>query len=159
MVKLRFIQCFCMVAALTAFGMGFGPRPIIAAEETAPVPEEDVQVLVSGPIHEAFAKAVALDSEPGIVAPKAPPALIEEIPPEQKPEGDVQWIPGYWAWDDERNEYIWVSGIWRVLPPGRQWVPGYWTPAGQGYQWISGYWASVEAKETEYLPEPPQWRR
>ncbi|KPK24433.1 MAG: hypothetical protein AMK69_16125, partial [Nitrospira bacterium SG8_3] len=128
----------------------------MAAEATAPVPEEDLQVLASGPIHEAFAEAVALDPEPGILAPKAPPALIEEVPPEQKPEGDVQWMPGYWAWDDERNEYIWVSGIWRVPPPGRQWVPGYWTPAGQGYQWISGYWASLKAKEAEYLPEPPE---
>ncbi|HAY38314.1 MAG TPA: hypothetical protein DCY53_02590, partial [Desulfobacteraceae bacterium] len=156
MMKLRFIQCFYMVVALTTFGLGFGPAPIIAAEKTAPVQEEDVQVLASGPIHEAFAEAVALDPEPGIVAPKAPTALIEEIPPEQKPEGDVQWIPGYWAWDDERNEYIWVSGIWRVPPPGRQWIPGYWTPAGQGYQWISGYWGSAKAKETEYLPEPPE---
>ncbi|MFH1082988.1 MAG: hypothetical protein V1751_06320 [Pseudomonadota bacterium] len=156
MVKLRFIQCFCMVVALTAFGPGFGPRPIIAAGETAPMPEEDVQVLTSGPIHEAFAEAVVLDPEPGIVAPKAPPALIKEIPPEQKPEGDVQWIPGYWAWDDERNEYIWVSGVWRVPPPGRQWVPGYWNLVTHGYQWISGYWASVKAKETEYLPEPPE---
>ena len=156
MVKLRIIQCFYMVVALTVFGLGFGPRPIFAAEKTALVPGEDVQVLASGPIHEAFAEAVALDPEPGIVAPKAPSPLIEEIPPEQKPEGDVQWIPGYWAWDDERNEYIWVSGIWRVPPPGRQWVPGYWTPAGKGYQWISGYWASVKVKETEYLPEPPE---
>ena len=155
-MKLRFIQFFCMVVALTAFGPGLGPRPIVAAEKTAPVPEEDVQVLASGPIHEAFAEAVALDPEPGIVAPKAPPALIKEIPPNQKPEGDVQWIPGYWAWDDERNEYIWVSGIWRVPPPDRQWVPGYWNLVTQGYQWIPGYWASVMAKETEYLPEPPE---
>ena len=156
MVKLRFIQFFCMVVALTAFGPGLGPRPIVAAEKTASVLEEDVQVLASGPIHEAFAEAVALDPEPGIVAPKAPPALIEELPPNQKPEGDVRWIPGYWAWDDERNEYIWVSGIWRVLPPDRQWVPGYWNLVTQGYQWIPGYWASVMAKETEYLPEPPE---
>jgi len=155
-MKLRFIQYFYMVVALTAFGLGFGPQTIIAAEQTAPVPEEDVQVLASGPVHEAFAEAVALDPEPGIVAPKGPPALIEEIPPEQKPEGTVQWIPGYWGWDDERNEYIWVSGIWRVPPPGRQWVPGYWTPVKQGYQWISGYWAGVKAKEAEYLPEPPE---
>jgi hypothetical protein len=156
MVKMRFIQFFCIVAALTAFGVEPGPRTIIAAEGTFLVPEEYVQVLASGPIHGAFAKAVAFDPEPGIVSPKAPPALIEEIPPEQKPEGDVQWIPGYWAWDDEREEYIWVSGIWRVLPPDRQWVPGYWTSVKQGYQWISGYWASVNAKETEYLPEPPE---
>jgi len=156
MLKLRFIQYFYMVVVLTAFGLGFGPQLTIAAEKTASVSEEDVQVLDSGPIHEAFAEAIALDPEPGIVAPKASPALIEEIPPEQKPEGDVQWIPGYWAWDDERNEYIWVSGIWRVPPPGRQWVPGYWTPTGQGYQWISGYWTSVKTIETEYLPEPPE---
>ena len=111
MVRLRFILYFYMVVALTVFGLGFGPPPIIAAEKTVPMTGEDVQVLASGPIHEAFAEAVALDPEPGIVAPKASPALIEEIPPEQKPEGDIQWIPGYWAWDDERNEYIWVSGI------------------------------------------------
>ena len=156
MLKMRFIQFICIVVALTAFGVGFGPRMIIAAEKTVPVSEEDIQVLASGPIHGAFAEAVVFDPEPGIVAPKAPPALIEEIPPEQKPEGDVQWIPGYWAWDDERKEYIWVSGIWRVPPPDRQWIPGYWTPVKEGYQWITGYWASVNAKETEYLPEPPE---
>jgi len=156
MFKLRYIQYVYIVVVLAVFGTGFGSKPAIAAEETASVPEEDIQVLASGPIHEAFAEAIALDPEPGIVAPKAPPALIEEIPPDQKPEGDVQWIPGYWAWDDERNEYIWVSGIWRVPPPDHQWVPGYWTRTGQEYQWISGYWASVKVKETEYLPEPPE---
>jgi hypothetical protein len=156
MVNLRFTLYFCMLMALTAFGLGFVPGPIVDAGEAGPIPEEDVQVLASGPIHEAFAEAVALDPEPGIVVTKAPPALIEEIPPDQKPDGDVQWIPGYWAWDDERNEYIWVSGIWRVPPPDRQWVPGYWDRLTQGYQWIPGYWASVMAKETEYLPEPPE---
>ncbi|MEJ2657016.1 MAG: YXWGXW repeat-containing protein [Desulfobacterales bacterium] len=156
MVKPRFGQYFCMVVALTVFGLGVCPPPITAAEKSASVPEEGVQVLASGPIHEAFAEAVAFDPEPGIVASKAPPPVIEEIPPDKKPEGDVQWIPGYWAWDDERNEYIWVSGIWRVLPPGRQWVPGYWTHVGQEYQWISGYWANVNEKEIEYLPEPPE---
>jgi len=90
MLKPQFILCFCIVLALTAFGPGLDPRSIVAAKQTAPVTEEDVQVLASAPIHEAFAKAVALDPEPGIVAPKAPPALIEEIPPNQKPEGDVQ---------------------------------------------------------------------
>jgi hypothetical protein len=155
-MKLRFMQNFCMLAGLAAFGVGFGPGTITAAEETALAPNEDVQVLASGPIHEAFAEAVAFDPEPGIIAPKAPPALIEEIPPKQKPEGDVQWIPGYWAWDDERNEYIWVSGIWRVPPPGRQWVPGYWNPLSNGYQWISGYWASMKTADTKYLPEPPE---
>jgi len=151
-----FIPFFYMVMALNVFGFGLCPQTIIAAEGTVKVSEEDFQVLASGPIHGAFAEAMAFDPEPGIIVSKAPPAIIEEIPPDQKPEGNVQWIPGYWAWDDEREGYIWVSGIWRVSPPDRQWIPGYWTSAGRGYQWISGYWASVKTKEVEYLPEPPE---
>jgi len=100
-----------MVVALTAFGLGFGPEPIVYAKAIAPVSKKDVQVLASGPIHEAFAEAIVLNPEPGIVAAKALPAIIEEIPPKQKPEGDVQWIPGYWAWDDERNEYLGERGL------------------------------------------------
>ena len=88
-------------------------------------------MLTRGPVHEAFAETVTFDPEPGIVVPKAPPAAIEEVPPEQRPEGaNVAWIPGYWGWDDERNDFLWVSGIWRALPPGRQWVPGYWGKSG-----------------------------
>jgi hypothetical protein len=155
-VKIRFIPFFCIVAVLTIFGLGFGPRTIVSAEETVQIPENDVQVLTSGPIHEAFAEPVALNPEPGIVVPKAPPARVEEIPPEQKPVGDAQWIPGYWAWDGDKDDFIWVSGIWRVPPPDRQWVVGYWEPVSNGYQWISGYWASAYAQETEYLPEPPE---
>ncbi|MEQ9409802.1 MAG: hypothetical protein RIK87_18850 [Fuerstiella sp.] len=118
--------------------------------------EDGVEVLTRGPVHEAFAETVTFDPRPGIVIPQTPPAAIEEIPPEQRPQGaNVAWIPGYWAWDDERTDFLWVSGIWRALPPGRQWVPGYWGRAGRGAQWTSGYWAAGEANELEYLPEPP----
>jgi hypothetical protein len=115
-----------------------------------------VEVLTRGPIHEAFAETVTFDPQPGLVAPKEPPAPIEELPPQQRPEGsNVTWIPGYWAWDEERNDFLWVSGIWRAIPPGRQWIPGYWGRTGQGAQWTSGYWADAKASEIEYLPEPP----
>jgi hypothetical protein len=115
-----------------------------------------VEVLTRGPIHEAFAETVTFDPQPGLVAPKEPPVPIEELPPEQRPEGsNVTWIPGYWAWDEERNDFLWVSGIWRAIPPGRQWIPGYWGRTGQGAQWTSGYWADAKAGEIEYLPEPP----
>jgi hypothetical protein len=54
-----------------------------------------VEVLTRGPVHEAFAATVTFDPEPGFIAPRTPPDLIEELPPEQKPEGDnVEWIPG-----------------------------------------------------------------
>ena len=49
------------------------------------------------------------------------------------PGDNVVWIPGYWSWDDSRNDFLWVSGIWRNLPPGRQWVPGYWSEAAGGF--------------------------
>jgi hypothetical protein len=120
------------------------------------VSQAGVEVLTRGPVHEAFAETIAFDPQPGVVIPQTPPALIEEIPPAQRPAGDnVAWIPGYWGWDDERNDFLWISGVWRSLPPGRQWVPGYWAQSGPGAQWTSGYWADAEINEIEYLPEPP----
>jgi hypothetical protein len=136
--------------------MGIGGPASASTEKTAEALPEDAEVLASGPVHEAFAEPVTMDPAPGLVAPKAPPDLIEELPPDQKPDGAVEWIPGYWAWDDERSDYIWVSGVWRVPPPDRQWVPGYWNPVPGGYQWISGYWAGTDEQETTYLPPPPE---
>lgn len=114
------------------------------------------QVLTRGPVHEAFAGIVTFNPVPGVVVQKAPPEDIEEIPPGERPEGNnISWIPGYWAWDDERSDYLWVSGTWRALPPGRQWMAGYWGGTTQGYQWTSGYWADAAVQETTYLPAPP----
>src|SRR5262245_10063417 len=90
------------------------------ALERAAASPDGVEVLTRGPVHEAFAETIVFDPEPGVVVPKEPPDLIEEVPPEQKPEGtNVEWIPGYWAWEDERNDFLWVSGVWRAVPPDR----------------------------------------
>lgn len=146
---------WCVISALVALGASFGLNK--ATAQPAPAGAEDgMEVLTRGPVHEAFAGTVMFDPEPGIVVPKTPPAAIEELPPDQKPEGaNVAWVPGYWGWDDERSDFLWVSGIWRALPPGRQWVPGYWGRSEQGIQWTSGYWADAAASEVAYLPEPP----
>jgi hypothetical protein len=117
-----------------------------------------MQLLTRGPIHEAFAEPVVFDPQPGPIVPKEPPPPVEELPPAQKPAGDnVQWIPGYWSWDDQRNDYVWVSGLWRDVPPGRQWVPGYWSQAQGGFQWTSGFWAPTgqDQAQLQYLPAPP----
>ncbi|MCF8082629.1 MAG: YXWGXW repeat-containing protein [Deltaproteobacteria bacterium] len=138
-------------------GLTLGAFPALAVQEDTPEAEKGVNVLATGPIHEAFAETVAFDPEPGIFVSKAPPDPINEIPPEHKPEGeDVEWIPGYWAWDDDRNDFIWVSGIWRAIPPDRQWIPGYWFKRDKGFQWVSGYWARDKERDMEYLPEPPE---
>jgi hypothetical protein len=158
----RHVFQWCAVGTLLALGFSFGLNKTLLAQPATPAPtapavaEDGVQVLTRGPVHEAFAETVTFDPEPGIVVPKEPPAAIEEVPPEQRLEGaNVAWIPGYWGWDDERNDFLWVSGIWRDLPPGRQWVPGYWGKSEQGFQWTSGYWADARMSDVEYLPEPP----
>ena len=113
-------------------------------------------VMAQGPLHEAFAEQFSADPTAGIIVPKEPPQPIEELPPKFKPEGDnIAWIPGYWGWDPQEEDYLWISGIWRQLPPNRQWLPGYWTQVDNGFQWISGFWASTQAEEIAYLPSPP----
>jgi len=113
--------------------------------------------LTRGPIHEAFAEPLVYAPQPTPVLTKRPPDPIEELPPDQKPEGEnVEWIPGYWAWDESLNDYLWISGVWRAIPPGRQWVPGYWNEVEGGFQWVTGAWMSAEQEQVEYLPQPPE---
>src|SRR5947209_794952 len=89
-------------------------------QEPPPVPK-GIEVLARGPVHEAFASPTA-DPEPTRSVPKRPPGPLDEMPPQEKPEGEVIWISGYWAWDDDRADFIWVSGTWRTPPPGKEWV-------------------------------------
>jgi hypothetical protein len=146
----------CMMV-LGILGSGAASSSVRALQPPRPDGEDEFQVLTRGPVHEAFAGTVTFDPEPGIVVTVAPPNPIEEVPPDQRPEGmNVAWIPGYTAWDDERNDYLWVSGVWRAPPPGRQWVPGYWGRSSQGFQWTAGYWGDARGNEVEYLPEPPE---
>lgn len=110
-----------------------------------------------GPIHEAFAEPVVFNPKAGLLVSLRPPALLHEVPPQMYPEGDdVHWIPGYWGWDDDRADFVWISGIWRNIPPGRQFVPGYWCEAQGGYQWVPGCWRRERVEVVQYLPAPPE---
>jgi hypothetical protein len=131
-----------------------------ATADVPPVPQ-GVEVLARGPVHEAFATPTT-DPVPTQAVDKQPPRPLEEMPPEQKPEGDVVWIGGYYAWDEDRKDFLWVSGIWRTVPPGKSWVAGYWRETDDHHwQWVPGFWSGA-AKQTEeqqeqvtYLPAPP----
>ena len=130
-------------------------NPLVLAP-SIPQVTEDFDVLTRGALHEAFAAPHQSNPESSPVIATAPPALIEEVPPEYKPEGNnVQWIPGYWAWDETQQDYIWISGVWRDVPPQRRWVPGYWDQTNTGYRWVAGLWAEENQQQLGYLPEPP----
>jgi len=118
--------------------------------------QEGVEFLARGPIHEAFAKPTVRGPASSEVIAKEPPKPVDELAPDQKPEGaNVQWIPGYWAWDDETTDFLWVSGTFRTVPPGRHWVPGYWNQATDGWQWVGGFWGDQANEHIELLPPPP----
>lgn len=146
----------CGISILLAM-LSLAPwMPIQQATAQATAQEKGMETLTHGPVHEAFADVISYDPKPGIIIDKAPPEMIEELPPDQKPKGEnIAWIPGYWAWDDDTNDFLWVSGVWRNLPPGREWEPGYWSEVSNGYQWTSGYWRDTTVTEVSYLPEPP----
>jgi hypothetical protein len=171
---------FCPLSSLRTFGrslLGWTMvvTPTIAfAQELLPdlelPPQEPVpmvipadgnqfgEALLRGPVHEAFAELHQAEPTPGVIIVQRPPDLIEESPPEMRPEGrNIEWVPGYWAFDEEASEFLWISGIWRQIPPGFRWLPGYWLELenGAGFQWISGTWVPVETTELQYLPDAP----
>jgi WXXGXW repeat (2 copies) len=162
----RFSQS-ALVVFVIAGGISLSPmswgqeasREQPSEQSAAAVPSlpQGVEVLARGPVHEAFATPT---TEPAPTKPvlKAPPTVLDELPPNEKPEG-ATWIGGYWAWDDERSDFLWVSGIWRTPPPGQRWVAGYWRADGQQWHWVPGFWTAAQEQSVNqpvtYLPEPP----
>jgi hypothetical protein len=150
------LRTFFSVGCTTILCLAAG---IAAAQPPAPVPDtsaDDVEILARGPVHEGFAEPVVFDAQPGLLVTKQPPEPIDEVPTDSKPAGDhVVWMPGYWAWEAEGEDFIWISGFWRSLPPGREWLPGYWNKEPDGWRWISGYWAKSDEEDVEFLPAPP----
>ncbi|WP_435010716.1 YXWGXW repeat-containing protein [Tundrisphaera lichenicola] len=155
----RPVSLVLTLSSLSLIAPGRPAEAQVASEiplPSAPGISEGAEILTRGPIHEAFAEPIIYDPTPSPAVPKEPPPPVEETPPDQKPEGaNVNWIPGYWAWDDTREDYLWISGLWRDIPPGRQWVPGYWGEAEGGFRWVPGAWTSTTQPEASYYPTPP----
>ena len=130
--------------------------PDTPADVPPPPSQEQPDVLTRGPVHEAFAQPVAMQNETAMPAVETqPPANVTETPPVERPAGGAIWAPGYWSWDAERNNYIWVSGCWRLPPPRMSWIPGYWTSTPGGWQWVPGFWSPTAPEALVYLPAPP----
>ncbi len=128
-----------------------------------PAPREiEGEPVHRGPVHEAFAEPLTLTPKPGPIVPREPPAPIEEIAPQTSDDAqNMEWISGYWAWDEQRQDFVWVSGVWRRVPKGRGWQKGNWREAEEGYQWVPGAWLKFggggadEVARQEVLPIPP----
>jgi len=90
----------------------------------------------------ALTLGAALPSHAGVyisvrIAP--PPLPVYEQP--VVPAAGYIWTPGYWAWDDDEEDYYWVPGTWALAPaPGYLWTPGYWGWSDGFYLWHPGYW-------------------
>lgn len=85
-----------------------------------------------------------------VFADKVPPPPIIERPGDTAPSTHFQWIRGYWDWDPARREYLWVTGAWRVPPPGKFWVEGFWRKVNsRGWERVPGFWSEREDRPAE----------
>ncbi|MEZ6079581.1 MAG: hypothetical protein R3C56_29120 [Pirellulaceae bacterium] len=147
-------------------------------------------VLLASPVHEALIAVNEVAFSPVSLPSKslpvavAPPDPIRENPTLRSVDNGMstvksfaanelssagEWIDGYWAWLPEMHNYVWVSGVQRISPPGRVWIAGSWNHTAAGYQWLPGYWDAADDglatnRETEHtadalahaiLPVPP----
>lgn len=100
----------------------------------------------------------------------AQPAPRTESPPPAKDSG-ARWQPGYWAWHDGQDEWVWVGGVWlapttrpalRVESPGAPPVPGcgwanghwVWVHTDGHWEWVGGHWTAPPPL-VEDRGEPP----
>jgi WXXGXW repeat (2 copies) len=145
-----------LLAILVLTSFGDSQQPSAVAKEKNPR-QDGIEVQTRGPMHEAFAQPIGIKPEPGAVVEKAPPPMVPEELPEQKPEAEnARWIPGYWAWDAEKQDFLWVSGVYRVPPQDRTFVPGYWQHTTDGWRWVAGFWSDSKQQEVPRTPEPPE---
>ena len=120
-----------------------------SADESA----QPVKVLSEGPLHEAFlSPSKAFDAER---IAKQPPTAIVERPGIDPPDPRAQWIDGYWDWDASKNDFVWVTGTWRVAPPGRFWVNGYWKRDDKGWYRVDGFWSDRKTDRLDYRKDGP----
>src|SRR5208282_4537314 len=73
----------------------------------------------------------------------APPELpVYEQPPLPAP--GYLFVPGYWFWDADATDYVWIPGTWVEAPqPGYLWTPGYWGYQGGAFVFHEGYWGTA----------------
>lgn len=111
----------------------------------------DIQETKLGPLHEAFVTKEQGEEVLQAIK-KQPPSPLQET--EKVGDKSEVWVEGYWAWVEELEDFVWVSGMLRKAPPGHKWVKGSWKQFGQQTVWVPGYWTAQE-KEVKISFPPP----
>jgi YXWGXW repeat-containing protein len=76
----------------------------------------------------------------GISVAFGPPALPIYDQPICPGEGYI-WTPGYWAWDNDADDYYWVPGTWVLAPEvGFLWTPPWWGWSDGVFLFHEGWW-------------------
>ncbi|MFQ5728916.1 MAG: hypothetical protein ACE5GN_00960 [Waddliaceae bacterium] len=114
---------------------------------------QNVRPVEDGPIHEAFFAPEGGDIILNAVLLAPPRPITERIPAMTDPESE--WVPGYWAWQEQLGDFVWVSGVWRRPPPGHLWIPGYWESLDEGWVWFRGFWSPVPYNRLDPLAIAP----
>lgn len=114
---------------------------------------QTIQTHENGPVHEAFITKVNGSLLIEAINKKPPEPLKESVPKQR--DMQAEWIPGYWYWDIQFNDFVWVSGVWRRPPPGHQWNFGFWKKYDQEWVRIPGYWSRSPEQYTDYIQVPP----
>ena len=117
-------------------------------------------VLTEAKVHEGMIASEFYHTDVPPAAPKTPRAdLVEQkptIPAEL--EKRAVWLPGYWDWNANAENFVWTTGIWRFPPPRHRWVSGQWTRTDDGFVRVRGHWAPDVVRKVAYVTAPPRYR-
>jgi hypothetical protein len=108
------------------------------------------RVLLSLFLSGGFALTPALGQINFNITLAPPPLLAETVPALTQ---DAIWVPGYWAWHD--NRYIWIRGRSIAQRAGYSWLPDRWEQRDKAYFRAPGSWDRVQAHAvTPYMVVP-----
>lgn len=126
-----------------------------AADPPKAVESTEPELIPNAPLHDALRLSeTKTDSKPER-APKSPPPPVAERPSSDPPDPNARWFGGYWSWDPARDDFIWVSGAWRVPPADSIWVEGRWRRDADGWYRVPGVWSRRQEKHAqESTPNP-----
>jgi hypothetical protein len=118
------------------------PPPPADAPEEAQAGEPET---TSAPLHDALRLKETPPKQER--APKSPPPPVAERASTDRPDPSARWFGGYWSWDPAREDFVWVSGAWRVPPANSIWVESRWRRDAEGWYRVPGFWSPRQGRD------------